>query len=256
VATEVFGRIYSQIYDALYQDKDYLAECDLLEQVFRQYGGQGVKTVLDLGCGTGNYLIPLAQRGYRMTGVDRSEDMLAAAQEKANRHGLAVNLHHGDVRTVDLGRTFDTVVMMFAVLGYQTKNADVAAALLAARRHLKPSGLLVFDIWYGPAVLAERPTDRVKVIPTADGSILRAASGELDIRHHTCHVRYRLWHLQDDRVVAETTEEHVMRYFFPMELEYFLAQAGFDLARLGAFPDIERNADETTWNVMAIAVAC
>ena len=255
MATDVFGSVYSEVYDSLYQDKDYLAECDLLEQVFRHYGSQEVKTILDLGCGTGNHLVPLAQRGYRMTGIDRSENMLAIAQEKAQRHSLAVDLRCSGVRSLSLDRTFDAVLMMFAVLGYHIENADVAAALAVSRRHLRLGGLLIFDVWYGPAVLAQQPTDRVKVIPMADGSILRAASEKLDVRRHTCRVCYHLWHLQGSRLVAETDEKHVMRYFFPMELEYYLDQAGFDLARLGAFPDIERDPDAITWNVMAIATA-
>jgi SAM-dependent methyltransferase len=181
--------------------------------------------------------------------------MLVAAQEKASELGLAVDLFCSDICTLDLDRSYDAALMMFAVLGYQTGNADVAAALTAARRHLEPGGLLVLDVWYGPAVLSQRPADRVKLISAPNGTILRAASGELDVRRHLCAVRYHLWHMLDDRVVAETTEEHVMRYFFPMELEYFLAQAGLALARLGAFPNIERDADETTWNVTVVARA-
>ena len=53
--------------------------------------------------------------------------------------------------------------MMFAVLGYQHTNADVLDALATARAHLDVGGLFAFDVWYGPAVLSERPSERVKV---------------------------------------------------------------------------------------------
>jgi SAM-dependent methyltransferase len=251
-----FGSVYSQAYDVLYQDKDYLAECTLLAGVFREYGVHEVKTILDLGCGTGNHLIPLAQRGYEMAGVDSSRAMLARARAKASRDGLCVDLHEADLREVNLAHTFDAVLMMFAVLGYQTENRDVLAALRAARRHLVSGGLLVFDVWYGPAVLSQRPSDRIKVIATDGGTILRSTSGTLDTRHHVCDVEYYLWHLADNRVVAESHENHSMRFFFPMELEHYLSIAGFDLLRLTAFPEVERVADETTWNVMAVAAAC
>src|SRR5207244_5704745 len=114
-------------------------------------------------CGTGNHALPLAQRGYEVLGVDRSEGMLARFREKAAQlpDGTATCVP-GDVRSVELGRTFDAVVMLFAVLGYQLGNADVLAALRTARRHLRPGGLFVTDFWYGPAVLSERPAERIK----------------------------------------------------------------------------------------------
>jgi hypothetical protein len=64
---------------------------------------------------------------------------------------------------------------------------------------------------------------------------------------------YHLWQIEDRRVVAETRERHSVRFFFPLELELLLADAGFDLLRLGAFPDIDREPDVSTWNVCAVA---
>src|SRR5262249_47425100 len=159
----VFGSVYADAYDTLYQDKDYAAECALIERVFREHGRGPVRSVLDLGCGTGNHVLLMVQRGYDVVGVDRSEGMLARARAKADKTlpSRRVEFRQGDVRNVELGRQFDAAVMMFAVLGYQPTNADVRAALRTAHRHLRPGGLFVFDVWYGPAVLRERPSQRV-----------------------------------------------------------------------------------------------
>ena len=253
---QVFGKVYSDLYDVFYHDKDYEAECDLIEQVFHKYGDGGVCTVLDLGCGTGNHVIPLARRCYKVVGVDYSEAMLAHARKKAA--GLSENppiFYQGDIRWVHLGQQFDTTLMMFAVLSYQLENADVLAALRVARRHLRPGGLLIFDVWYGPAVLHQRPSDRIKVIPTSKGQVLRVSSSTLDIRHHCCTVHYRIWKIVNGRLVTESEEEHIIRYFFPLELEFFLESAGFTLVRLGAFPNFDREPSEETWNVMGVARA-
>jgi SAM-dependent methyltransferase len=257
--SQVFGDIYAGVYDSLYQDKDYEAECDLLEAVFQRFGQAPVHHVLDLGCGTGNHSIRLAQRGYAITGVDRSPDMLASARQKAKdsqpEAGMEVEFLEGDLRSFRSSQVFDAVLMMFAVLGYQVENADVLAALHTARQGLKLGGLLVLDVWYGPAVLVMRPTDRVKVIPIIDGTILRVASGRLDTRHQTCTVRYHLWRLEGNVLTDETSEEHTMRYFFARELEFFFQQAGLTLETLSAFPDLDRQPDETTWNVLAVGRA-
>jgi len=138
---------------SLYKDKDYEAECDFLEQIFSRCAKYPIRTILDLGCGTGGHALPLARRGYEVTGVDLSEHMLERARQKAAEAGLAISFHQGDIRILDLGCTFDVVVAMFAVISYQTSNEDLAAAFRSARRHLKPGGLFVFDCWFGPAVL-------------------------------------------------------------------------------------------------------
>jgi SAM-dependent methyltransferase len=254
--SDVFGQVYADSYDALYQDKDYQAECDLIQQVFHKYGKGPIRQILDLGSGTGSHAIPLAQQGYDVVGVERSEGMLARARSKtASVPDHRVLFHQGDIRSVELGRQFDAALILFAVLGYQHENADVQAALRTARRHLRPGGLLVFDVWYGPAVLRERPSQRVKVIPAANGKIVRVASGTLDTLHHLCRTDYLLWRWSDGKPVEETKESHLMRYFFPRELDLFLQCEHLALDRLGSFPELHREPDETTWNVMAVAHA-
>lgn len=255
MTTPVFCSQYADQYDLLYSDKDYQAECDLIEGVFRRYAKGSIETILDLGCGTGSHAIPLAKRGYHVVGVDRSADMLSHARDKAGevfptRTPDIPAFVEGDVRTIDVGQQFDAVLMMFAVLGYQLTNEDVSAALGTVRKHLKTGGLFVCDVWYGPAVLAIRPSERVKVIPTSDGKLIRAASGTLDTYRHLCEVRYHLWRLSDNRVVSETEESHQMRYFFPQELALFFSQTGLDLLEVRTFDHVERAPDETAWNVL------
>src|SRR4029079_16423659 len=129
-------------------------ECDLIETIVKARHPSATR-VLDLGCGTGAHSIRLARRVWAVTGVDRSRSMLNLAESKARELDEAGPLvfHHADLLTLDLGETFDVVLMMFAVLGYQHANPDVLRALRAARRDLRPGGLLLFDVWYGPAVL-------------------------------------------------------------------------------------------------------
>jgi SAM-dependent methyltransferase len=252
---QVFGQTYADQYDLLYRDKDYEAECDLIEQTFRQFGTGEVRSVVDFGCGTGNHSIPLAHRGYHVTGVDLSAEMLRVARQKSTEAGVAINWVEGDIRNVQAGGPFDAGLFMFAVLGYLLPNEDVMAALANARRHIRTGGLLAFDVWYGPAVLNIRPSDRAKVVPASGGKAIRIVTPRLDIRHHTCEVHYHLWRLIDDRVEAEIEELHSVRYFFPMELELMLSQSGFVLTSLTAFPTLDRLASETTWNVFGVACA-
>ena len=146
----VYGETYADQYDQLYSDKDYRGECDLIEQAFHRYGTGEIRTIVDFGCGTGNHSIPLAERGYHVMGVDISAEMLRVAREKSTEAGVCIDWVEGDIRNVPTRGTFDAGLFMFAVLGYLLPNEDVMAALSNARRHIRPGGLLVFDVWYGP----------------------------------------------------------------------------------------------------------
>jgi SAM-dependent methyltransferase len=259
VKSKVFGMGYADQYDFLYEDKDYESECDVLEEIFKRYSKLQVHTILDLGCGTGNHLIPLARRGYHMTGVDLSEEMLSRAREKADKlvpdqaaEWKEPALYKENLRRFEIDKKFDVALMMFAVLGYQLENAHLVEALQTVRKHLRPGGLFVFDVWYGPAVLSIRPNDRVKVIKTEEVELIRAAYGSLDVYHQLAKVHYHIWRIQEKRVISESEEDHLMRYFFPQELAYFLHEAGLDLISLTEFPSLDRIASENSWNVLGI----
>jgi SAM-dependent methyltransferase len=252
-----FGSAYALSYDALYKDKDYEGECDLLLDILRGRDGYELRRILDLGCGTGSHASILAQRGLEVVGVDRSADMTEIARQKAAKRPPHERPQFvtADIRRARLETKFDAVLMMFAVLGYQRTNDDVIAALVTARTHLDKGGLLAFDVWYGPAVLSQRPSQRVAVVDGDSHTIIRVAAGSLDTRSHVCTVDYRLWILDGRQLVDDVAESHVLRYFFPLELALLLQIAGFSLLRLGGFPDYATDPDDSSWNVLGLARA-
>jgi SAM-dependent methyltransferase len=245
-----FGHDYASAYDAMYADKDYERECDLVEEAFRRYAEGPVRSVLDLGAGTGNHALPLARRGYEVVGVDLSGEMVEIARRKAADAGLGVEFSPGDLRDVRLGRSFDAVLLMFAVLGYQRTIGDVRAALENARAHLRPGGALVLDLWYGPGVLTEPPEDRTRAIATPEGEMTRTVTAELDVPRQLCTVRYAL-----SGAGRDSEETHVMRFFFPAELELFLDAAGFELTALTAVDDLDKPATTESWTATVVARA-
>jgi SAM-dependent methyltransferase len=256
---QIFAELYAGNYDSMYSAKDYLAECDVIERAFARFGDGRIHTIADFGCGTGNHAIPLARRGYTVVGVDRSDAMLAEARAKADRAAReregsgTLTFRQGDLRDVDLGSTFDAVLMMFAVLGYQHSNQDVTRTLASVTRHLRPGGLLACDIWYGPAVLHDRPGKKSREVPTSHGRIIRIATSEIDVLRHLCTVDIALTVIEHDRVVSQETERHDVRFFFPQEIAALLELTGFEVCRLGAFPDFEQPPHEDNWNAMVVA---
>lgn len=251
--SEVFGSLYADIYDSVYRDKNYDEECNIIRKLFNSYGDGNVSSVLDLGCGTGNHALRLAAQGYRVAGVDRSEKMLDIARTKAEERSVQVTLCHGDIKSVAINQTFDAAILMFAVLGYQVTNDDLIQTLRNIRRQIRLGGLLLFDVWYGPAVLSQKPGERISVVEKEDTTIIRLSSGVLDTPRHVCNVNFRVYKIERKRLVDETTEMHQMRFFFPQEIAFFLESAGFEVVHMGPFPDYERELNELTWNALIVA---
>jgi len=253
---DVFQR-YAQVYDALYRDKDYDTECDFLNTVFRQFGKTPIKRVLDLGCGTGGHSIPLARMGYSVIGIDRSVEMLKTARRKADTFNLDGNLKFktGDIQTAECQGTFDAVLCMFAVLSYQVSNAELTAVIANARQHLPKGGLFIADFWYGPGVLCERPSERIKDIRVGNDRIIRLVMPVLNSEENIVEVKYRILKFEKNRLIGEIQETHNMRYLFKPELEYILTQSQFTLEHFGPFGQLHEKLSEAHWNAMFVARA-
>lgn len=228
----VFGG-YSKYYDLLYRGKDYGAEARYVRDLLVAHA-PSAHSILEIGCGTGAHAAELAGLGYRVTGVDLSEGMLGAADDRRSSLpadlSVSLSFEHGDARSVRLERQFDAVISLFHVMSYQVTNADLAAAFATAREHLVPGGVFVFDCWYGPAVLSQRPAVAVKRLADETTEITRVAEPVMHGLENVVDVNYSV--LITDRATKTTetlTETHRMRYLFVPEVELALAAAGMSL---------------------------
>lgn len=251
---KVFCETYSNAYDLLYKDKDYEAECNFLEEIFDKYD-LNVKTILELGCGTGGHLIPLAKREYRVTGVDYSPHMLKHAREKIKQENIKAELIEGDICSIDLGRRFDAVISMFAVMSYQTTNEKISSVCRVASKHLNRPGVFIFDGWYGPGVLTNRPAPAVKKVKVDKREIVRFTEPVLDTFLHTVKINFKVWAIEDKQIISKEDEVHIMRYFFPQEMAYYLQIAGFDQINFFPFMNICGKLDESVWNMTVAGCA-
>ncbi len=125
-----------------FQEIDYHAFVDYYEQVFKRFQLEP-KLILDLGCGTGNITLPMAERGYEMIGLDASEEMLQKASEKAEREILFL---HQDMTEFELYGTVDAMVCALDGVNYLTGDQDFKKMLSLLHYYLNPGGILIFDI--------------------------------------------------------------------------------------------------------------
>ncbi len=256
-----FGKEYSQKYDAFYSTKDYANECKLLYNFFRKYASVPIKSIIDLGCGTGGHSLQLAKDGYSVLGVDLSENMLAIAKEKAAQNNLNIKYVLGNVQNFETSTKFDAAIMMFAVIGYQSKTQELINTLKTTRKLLNKGSIFVFDCWYGPAVLNIKPDARILEINkeidggTKQETIIRYSSGDLDCLRNICKVNFKVLQINGDHILSNVDETHIMRYFFLPELKYYLEQSGFSLESVSVFPTVDKIPTENDWNIIVVAKA-
>lgn len=239
-------------YDIIYQDKDYKAECGFLELIFSKYSDNPIKTILDLGCGTGGHALILAERGYKVIGIDLSWEMLKIGRKKTKERELNIEFIQGDIRNLKLNQKFDAVISMFAVISYQITNEDLISIFKTAWKHLEKNGLFTFDVWFGPAVLTQKPSDRFKVIEKDNERIIRFATPVLDILDHTVDVKYKIIKLSKDKVVDEVDEVHKVRFLFPQEIKLICNMIGFKVLELCPFMKLGKTPTEKDWNVSVV----
>ena len=246
---------YGEYYDVIYADKDYEKECDFLESIFRKYAISPVRSILDSGCGTGGHAIPLARRGYQVTGIDISETVIAQAKQKAKQTNLHINFRLADLRSFKTHQKFDAAIAMFAVMDYFTTNVELEKVIKNLRAVLKKEALLIFDAWNGLAVLRILPEVRVKVMDQEGKRVIRWVHPELDAFDHLCKNRYHLIVIKGNRILDEIEETHVVRYFFPQEIRHYLEENGFEVIEICPFLQLGGKVDETIWNMTCIARA-
>ncbi len=243
---------YSFFYDLLYRDKDYAAEADYVARTIRS-ARPGTRSILELGSGTGRHGRLLAANGFNVQGIERSADMVAiahtASAPPATAMGGSFTCEVGDVRSADLGRTFDAVIALFHVISYQTTNEDLEASFRVAAQHLAPGGVFLFDVWHGPAVLTVQPKERVKRVADDRFEVTRTARPELDTNRGTVKVIYEMKckDRQSDHV-GHFNEEHLMRYLFPTEIDLFAQRCGMRVVASEEFLT-SQPPSPSTWGV-------
>ena len=141
--------LLASVYDAINEEIDYSEWADFIEEIIeRDFNAQKPELLLDLGCGTGKMTIELAKRGYDMTGVDYSAEMLNAARERAEECGLSDKILWlcQDMREFELYGTVDVVVSCLDSINHITTPSDLSRVFSLVHNYLIPNGIFIFDI--------------------------------------------------------------------------------------------------------------
>src|SRR4030042_1941738 len=234
-----FDKKYARYYDLFNSGKDYSKECDFLEEIFKRFGNK-IQTILDLGCGTGLHDLELSKRGYEITGLDLSNEMIEIAREKVPN----VRFEVADMSNFNLNEKFDAIICMFSSLGYLIENKQIESFFKSVKNHLKENGLLIIDCWNGLAVMHELPSSREKSADIEELKIIRKSFPNLDPKNHINNVRFNVKIFQNNSLIDEYEEPHKVRFFFPKELEKYMNDEGFGLIQICPSYSLDKEISE------------
>ncbi len=249
----------AELYDIVYADYDD----DIPFYVDEAQAANG--PCLELGCGTGRILIPAAQAGATIVGVDTAQPMLAQARRKIAALPSAVQEHitlvRGDMRTVQVEQQFALVTVPFRAFLHLLSADDQVAALHNIHRLLQPGGRLALN-FFDPSLesIVAHGGPIGGALHLTGEQFFDPRTNRLLIEYATVHYTQELQRLEqyfvydevnrDGRVMSRLYRNLQMRYIFRWEFEHLLARCGFNLIALyGSFgrqPHL-RTGQELIW---------
>ncbi len=207
-------------------DMNRKGEVDFLVHCFRRYARRRVSRVLDIACGTGPHLIRLADRGFRMSGLDLSRENIEFLRRRLAAKGHAGELVVGDMTDFRLRHPVDAAICMQDSQGHLLTNAQLLAHLRAVARSVRKGGLYIFDrymasSWTDPARSWSWSRRRGRLIVRASFSALN------DVNPVTQVFRERmLLEAIENGTRRVYRQSHLSRMVFPQELRAMIDLAG------------------------------
>ncbi len=221
------------VYDKLNADIDYAAWADFIERQFAAYAKKKPENVLDLACGTGSMTVELARRGYDMTGIDLSEDMLAVAHKKcdAGRFRHSVLLIAQNMAQFELYGTVDAIVCCLDSLNYLTKKDELYRTFAHVHNYLEADGLFIFDM-NAPAKFERVYADNSYVLE--DEGILCAWQNYYNSKSKLCDFYLSIFTENDDGSWSRFDEEQRERCWSLKTVKTLLEENGFELLAISS----------------------
>lgn len=221
-------------YDALTQDVDYPRWCDYIEGHFAGLK-RPVKTVLDLACGTGNLTWELARRGYEVTGVDLSSEMLSLAEEKCRDLDHRPRFFCQAMENMCLSERADACVCCLDSVNYVLRPEKLKRAFRRVFEALEPGGLFLFD------------ADTPEKLESMDGQIFLDETedvfcvwrGEYSEKKRICSFWMDIFERRGANWLRGGELHREYAYTMP-ELESYLREAGF--VRVRQYGELKRRA--------------
>lgn len=224
----------ARYYDLMYPQNFYENTSKSIEKIFIKHSSINVKSILDVGCGTGSYTLIFA-RHYDLTGIDLSEEMLETANLKKKNNDSSAYFVHMDMRDIKLDKKYDVITLLYGGWGYLLKDSDVYEFLTSARKVLYNEGLLLFEFFHDPGMSKESRTqmgDHELKFWLMDGDnklLIRHKLIKYDEKNKRLRYDYYFYEvdLNSKTIMKNPPEVHLTRSYTIPEMKNLLMKNGF-----------------------------
>ena len=241
--------LISPLYDKVNESVDYKLWADFIETEIKKHMREEPNLGLDLGCGTGKMTLELARRGYDMTGVDYSDDMLDVARASAEEKGHDVLWLSQDMREFELYGTVDVTVSCLDCINHLTRPADVEKTFSLVHNYLIPDGLFIFDI-NGKYKFENIYSDRSYVMEE-DGGVC-VWQNYYNRKTKICDFYITLFEEQNDGKYCRHDELQKERMYTLNDIKKMLSHTGMEF--VGAYSDFDFSpADDDDERIYIVA---
>ena len=241
---------FARVYDELMSTVDYAAWAEHYARLMALCGAPPGGKCVECACGTGNLTLPLRKMGFRITGTDISESMLALAMEKARGAGYVIPFVRQDMCALAVPRPVDCVIAACDGVNYLTDPARVRAFFAAAWAALRPGGALVFDV-STPEKL--RDTLGNHTLFSDDEKIAYIWRNAFHEKTACVSLQLSIFVRRPDGAYDRIEENQVQRAHEKQELRAWLREAGFSRVRFFGRQRLTppRKGDDR-WHVAAV----
>ena len=224
--------LLAPFYDSINSDIDYSLWADFIEKIIERERSVRPELLLDLGCGTGKMTLELARRGYDMTGIDISPEMLGVARERADAEGLDVLWLCQDMTEFELYGTVDVALCCLDGINHLTEPSDLKKTFSLVHNYLSPDGLFIFDV-NGRYKFENIYSDRAYVMEE-DGAVC-IWQNAYNEKNKICDFYITLFKEEEDGSYTRYDESERERMYTLRSLKSALTAAKFEV--IGAYSD-------------------
>ncbi len=245
--------LFYKYYDTIFFEKNYRKETEFLIKKSSEILGANPKKILEIGCGTGNHTLNLASKNIPITAIDIDAEMISIAIEKIQNAGFDfVKIINSPIEILE-DSEFDVAIAMFNVITYIPDTKNLISFFKAVHHRINAKAIFIFDCWNGIAALKDPPGNKKTEVQVGNELVSCIVTSETDFWKQKTKLTYQLQVKNfTDLTVQNGTFSFNQTLWTPMQIEYCLNEAGFEIFSSNKLLEDKANANCEDWKIMYI----